>query len=156
MGQELLPLFIDGEHHINQKISYEKSEDHNIYYYMYCQPFGFHPIDNNREFKILTSQLIVNGHCKNIEIVKAFGVSEISVKRNVKKLRTEGIEGFYKPLKTRKGGTIMTSDVIIEAQQMLDEGESRSDVALKLSLKINTLSKAVQSGKLIEYKKKVD
>ena len=95
MGQEILPLFIDGDNVINKKISYEKATDGNIYYYLYCQPVAFHPINDLREFKVLTSQLIINGHCKNCEIVKAFGVSEISVKRSVKKLRTQGIAGFY-------------------------------------------------------------
>ena len=156
MGQEILPLFIDGDNTINRKISYEKATDGNIYYYLYCQPVGFHPINDLREFKVLTSQLIINGHCKNCEIVKAFGVSEISVKRSVKKLRTQGIAGFYKTRNTRKGGTILTPEIIEESQKMLDNNESRQDIALRLSLKINTLSKAIQSGKLIEHKKKVD
>ena len=156
MAQAILPLFIDGENTVNRKISYEKADDGNIYYYLYCQPVGFHRIDDLREFKILTSQLIVNGHCKNCEIVKAFGVSEISVKRSVKKLRTEGIAGFYKQRNTRKGGTVLTPEVIAECQAMLDDNKSRKDIALSLSLKINTLSKAIQSGKLIEHKKKAD
>ena len=155
MGQEILPLFIEGENNINKKISYEKSShDNNIYYYLYCNPVAFHRIDDHIQFKIVTSQIIMNGHCKNIEIVKAFGVSEISVKRSVKKLRTQGVEGFYKTRNTRKGGTILIPDILVEAQEMLDAEESRNDIALKLSLKVNTLSKAIQAGKLTEHKKK--
>ena len=154
MGQEILPLFIEGENNINNKISYEKSEDNNIYYYLYCNPITFHSIDDHIQFKVVTSQLIMNGHCKNIEIVRAFGVSEISVKRNVKKLREKGVASFYKTRNTRKGGTILTNDILLEAQEMLDAEESRNDIALKLSLKVNTLSKAIQSGKLFEHKKK--
>jgi len=153
MGQEIFPLFIEGENNINNKISYETSEDNTIYYYLYCNPVAFHAIDDNIQFKIVTSQLIMNGHCKNIEIVRAFGVSEISVKRNVKKLREKGVEGFYKTRNTRTGGTILTSDIISAAQKMLDAEETRNDIALKLSLKVNTLSKAIQAGKLIEHKK---
>jgi len=155
MGQSIFPLFIDGENNINSKISYEKSDDCNIYYYLYCHPIGFHPINDLREFKLITSQLIINGHCRNCEIVKAFGVTEISVKRSVKKIRTEGIGGFYRPRNTRSGGTVLTPEVILEAQKKLDEGFSRKEVALSLSLKINTLSKAIQSNKLVEQKKKV-
>lgn len=155
MGQGILPLFIEGENHINNKISYEKAEDRNIYYYIYCQPVAFHAINDNIQFKITTAQLIMNGHCKNIEIVRAFGISEISVKRSVKKLRTEGVAGFYKTRNTRKGGTILTPEILVESQQMLDAEESRKNIALKLSLKVNTLSKAIQAGKLIEHKKKM-
>ena len=98
--------------------------------------------------------MILNGHCKNCEIVRAFGVSSISVKRSVKKLRTEGAGGFFKSRKTRKGGTILTPEVLRDAQAQLSEGKTRSEVAKNLSVKLNTLSKTIQSGKLVETKKK--
>ncbi len=47
MGQEIFPLFIEGENNINNKISYETSEDNTIYYYLYCNPVAFHAIDDN-------------------------------------------------------------------------------------------------------------
>lgn len=155
MGQQVLPLYIDGETSINTKVSYESADDGNIYYYLYCLPVSFHPKNDIRGFQMTTSQLILNGHCRNCEIVRAFGVSEISVKRSVKKLREEGAGGFYKARKTRKGGTILTPEVLEEAQGQLEEGGARSEVAANLSIKVNTLSKAIQSGKLVEPKKKV-
>jgi transposase len=47
-------------------------------------------------FRMITSQLYINGNCKQVDIVKAFGVSANSVKRYVKKYRKEGMEGFFK------------------------------------------------------------
>ena len=154
MGQQVLPLFLDGENNINSKVSYEYGADGNIYYYVYCVPVGFHRKDDKRGFNITTSQLILNGHCKNCEIVRSFGITSISVKRNLKKMRLEGIDGFYKPRNTRKGGTVLTDHIISKAQQLLNEGNNRSETAEILSLKVNTLSKAIQAGKLLEPKKK--
>ncbi len=154
MAEQLLPLFLYGENTINSIVSYNFNEDGNVYYFICCAPVGFHRHDDRRGFNITTSQLILNGHCKNCEIVKAFGVSEISVKRNLKKLREDGIDGFYKPRNTRKGGTVLTSEVLSEAQCLLNEGHSRSETAEKLSLKVNTLSKAIHAGKLLEPLKK--
>jgi len=56
---------------------------------------------------MFTSRLACQGACKQIEIVKAFGVTAKSVKRNVKKFRDMGIQSFYLPRKTR-GATVMT------------------------------------------------
>jgi transposase len=39
--------------------------------------------------------LVVNGNCKQSEIVKAFNVSAISVKRWVKKYREQGTKAFF-------------------------------------------------------------
>ncbi|NCU31566.1 MAG: helix-turn-helix domain-containing protein [Candidatus Moranbacteria bacterium] len=39
--------------------------------------------------------MVVNGNATQTEIVRAFGVSSISVKRWVKKYRTEGARGFF-------------------------------------------------------------
>ena len=154
MREQLLPLFSNGENSINSRVSYNFNDDGNIYYFLYCVPVGFHRHKDIRGFQITTSQLILNGHCKNCEIVRAFGVSVISVKRSIKKLREFGIDGFYKPRNTRKGGTVLTAEVLAEAQQLLSNGNTRSETAEILSLKVNTLSKAIQAGKIHEPPKK--
>ena len=49
--------------------------------------------------RFITAQLVVSGNAKQVEIIEAFGVPPISVKRSVKILREEGIEGFSKKKK---------------------------------------------------------
>jgi len=98
---------------------------------------------------MFTSQLVCQGACKQIEIVKAFGVTAKSVKRSVKKFREEGIQSFYLPRKTR-GATIMTDEVIAEAQDLLSRGESRRQITEKLGIKYDTLRKAINQGRLRE------
>jgi len=46
---------------------------------------------------MFTSQMIVNGTVKPKEIVKAFGVPIITVKRYVKVFRDYGAKGFMRP-----------------------------------------------------------
>lgn len=152
MGQQILPLYIDGEYQINEKIHYEyNKETETIYYYLYCHPLYSHGVNEKTSFQLVTAQLIVYGHCRNVEIVKAFGVSSISVKRAVKKYRTGGISAFVKKRSTR-GPKVLTDEVLLEAQKLLDEGENRTNVAQNLGIKANTLSKAIQAGKLTEKK----
>jgi len=152
MGQPILPLYIEGEYQINEKIHYEyNKESETIYYYLYCHPLYSHGVNEKTSFQLVTAQLIVYGHCRNFEIVNAFGVTSISVKRAVKKYRTGGISAFVKKRPTR-GPKVLTDEVLLEAQKLLDEGESRTNVAQNLGIKANTLSKAIQAGKLTEKK----
>ena len=46
-------------------------------------------------FRLFTSQMIVNGTVKPKDIVRAFGVPMVTVKRYFKVMRERGSEGFY-------------------------------------------------------------
>ena len=48
-------------------------------------PVYQHPEDDLESFRFFTSQIIVNGNATLAEIVKAFGVRAITIKRWVKK-----------------------------------------------------------------------
>jgi len=76
-------------------------------------------------------------------------VTAKSVERSVKKFREEGIQSCYLPRKPR-GATVMTDDVIAEAQDLLNRGQSRRQIIEKLGIKYDTLSKAINQGRLRE------
>jgi len=153
MGQQILPLYIEGENQINEKIHYEyDKETETIYYYLYCHPLYSHCVHEKISFQLVIAQLIVYGHCRNFEIVNAFGVTSISVKRAVKKYRVGGISAFVKERRPIRRPIVLTDEVLLQAQKLLDEGEARTDAAQKLGIKANTLSKAIQAGKLTEKK----
>ena len=94
-----------------------------------------------------TAQLCVQGACKQSEIIKAFGVSKSSVLRSVNKYREEGIEGFYKPRRTRSA-SLMTPQVIQLAEQLFAKGNSKVEVARELNIPCDTLRKAIDQGRV--------
>lgn len=153
MPQELLPLFVSsGEGYISELISYQK-QDGMLYYFHAGFPVFCHGEGDRKSFRMFTSQLVVNGSCRQIEIIRAFGISAISMKRWVKKYRTQGPEAFFKPPRTR-GCAVLTPEVVRQAQELLSQGVSRSQVAERLNLKPDTLLKAIRSGRLVEPQKK--
>ena len=81
--------------------------------------------------------------------MRAFGVSKNSVIRSVNKYRAGGVNAFYAPRATR-GASVMTPEVTAQAQQLLGAGGSRREVAEQLGLKLDTLRKAIQQGRLTE------
>ena len=94
MPQTKLPIFYEEATLINNHVGFEK-RDGVVYYFNGTMPVYQHAEDDIRSFRLFTSQLIVNGNASQSEIVKAFGVSAISVKRWVKKFREEGAESFF-------------------------------------------------------------
>jgi len=102
---------------------------------------------------MITSQFYINGNATQAEICRAFGVPSITVKRAVKKYREEGAAGFYKPKGTR-GASVLTPEVLIQAQALLDQGKEVSEIAKALDIKSNTLNKATHDGRLHKPLKK--
>jgi transposase len=116
-------------------------------------PVFSHEEKDSSSFNMYTSQLVVLGQCKQVEIVRAFGVSSISVKRHVKKYREGGAGIFFQKRNGRKA-KVLTEDILIEAQEMLNKGMSREEVSEDLCIKPDTLYRAIRSGRLTEVKKK--
>ena len=146
MPQIQLPLFPPELTAINKRISFQKREGQ-IYYFHYLTPLFSHEESDLESFRLITSQLVINGSVKEIEISRAFGVSYISVKRNVKRLKEEGTSAFFQKRKGRSAH-ILTAEVIEKAQNLLNKGHNAAEVGRKLNLKANTIRKAIQGGRL--------
>ncbi len=153
MPQGLLPIFPESSTHVNNIIAFEKRNG-SVYYFNGCMPIFQHSENDLISFKVFTSQLYINGNCTQREIVDAFGVTSISVKRAVKKYREEGIDGFFKKKFSKRKATVLTPEVLVQAQSLLSNGYDKKEVAKELGVKINTLSKSIHNGKLLELEKK--
>ena len=153
MPQSLLPIFPSDATPINELISFCKRDGH-VYYFHGCLPVLTHAEHDLKAFRLFAAQLVVNGSCTQAEVVRAFGISSISMKRYVKKLRAGGATAFFAARRTRRA-PVLTPEVVTQAQTLLADGQSRAAVAKALALKPNTLNKAVHAGRLIEPKKKV-
>jgi len=94
MPQARLPFFPEEITLINLHIGFQKKGGI-VWYFNGMMPVFQHPENDYLSFHLLTSQLVINGNCKQSEIVKAFNVSAISVKRWVKKYREHGTKAFF-------------------------------------------------------------
>ena len=148
MPQALLPLVPHGATPINDSLSVVRQQGQWTYFLGVRPVFG-HDEEDQLSFRMFTAQLICQGTCRQAEIVRTFGVSANSVKRSVKKFREQGTEAFYQPRRGR-GATVLTPEVVREAQERLYRGESRGQVAKQLGIKPGTLRKAINQGRLSE------
>ncbi|RJP20076.1 MAG: hypothetical protein C4527_25775 [Candidatus Omnitrophota bacterium] len=88
-----------------------------------------------------------------MDIVRAFGVSAISVKQAVKSIGSEGRRRFI-PRREPGGASVLIPEVLKQAQVLLSAGVNRAEVAKQLHVKSDTLSKVIRSGRLVEAEKK--
>ena len=146
------PFFPEGVTHITSRLAFSKQVGR-ITYFNGDMPVFIHDVEDIDSFRMITAQFCVNGNTKQIEIIRAFGISKISIKRAVKLYREVGVKGFYAKRKTR-GAAVLTPPVLEQAQQLLDEGWETPDVADRLGIKRDTLSKAVRADRLRQRAKK--
>ena len=149
MAQLVMPIFPAGSSHITPSLVFEK-RDGKVFYFHGCIPVFSHAEEDIRSFRMFTSQLIANGTCKQVDVIRAFGVPAISVKRALKLFREQGASAFYEVRKRTRTPRVMTSTVIEKAQSLLDNGSSRSTVAEELGIKRETIRHAIRDGRLVE------
>ena len=152
MPQAQLPIFPNGTTIINANLAIEK-KDGRVTYFNGTMPVFVHDEHDLNTFRMITSQFYVNGNATQAEICRAFDVIPISVKRSVKKYREHGAAGFYQTRNTR-GATVLTAEVLEQAQDLLDQDKAVSEVAEAVAVKSNTLNKAILDKRLHKPAKK--
>ncbi len=146
MPQMQLPIFPAGLKAITNEIAFQCESGRVVYFYGHLPVFQ-HEADDVRSFRLFTSQLIEQGTASQTDIVKAFGVPLITVKRYVKLLRQEGVAGFFAP-RQRRSAPVLTEEVLSKAQARLEEGRGVPEIGRELQVRADTLHKAIHAGRL--------
>jgi transposase len=146
MPQLHLPMFPSGVTPITEVLAFGK-QDGKVTYFSGQLPVFSHAEDDVASFRMITSQFCVQGCAKQSDIIRAFGVTSISVKRSVKTYREKGPKGFYSPRVTR-GPAVLIDAVVVQAEERLADGADVVTVAEQLNVKLNTLQKAIRAGRV--------
>lgn len=152
MPQLQLPVFPAGTVAINEVLAF-KHQDGQVVYLNGHLPVFTHEVGDLASFRFFTTQLIVNGTATQAEIVKAFGVPMTTVKRCCRVYRERGAKAFFKP-PARRQGHRLTPERLAQAQSLLDEGKAVPAISAQLHILASTLHKAIDGGRLKQFKKK--
>ena len=147
MPQAQLPLFPEGATNITKELGFIKKDGRIIYFNGHL-PVFMHDEKELKTFKMITSQFVVTGVVKQIDIVRTFGLAKVTVKRAVKLYREKGPQGFYESRRGERKKRVLTEEILQEVQDLLDEELELGHIANMLGVKTNTLNKAIQKGKL--------
>ena len=152
MPQVQLPVFPAGTLPITPELSFSRSTDQVVYFNGHLPVFT-HAANDLASFRLFTTQLIVNGTATQGEIATAFGVPMTTIKRCCKRFRQRGSAAFFQPT-ARRQGTRLNAAVLAQAQALLDQGASVPAISRQLAILASTLHKAIDDGRLKQFKKK--
>lgn len=152
MPQVQLPIFPTGVTHITAELAFEKRDGRVVYFNGHL-PVFMHAVEDLGAFRLFTSQLIANGTVSQGQVVEAFGVPLVTVKRCVKRWREQGAGAFFKPAPRREGSKL-TPERLAQAQSLLDAGRSVPEISREIGVLKTTLHKAIDDGRLRQSAKK--
>lgn len=142
-----LPVFYEGITSITNDVGYETKDDQ-VVYYCGTMPVFSHSVKDLDSFRMIVSQLYVNGTVPQASLTRAFHIQPLALKRWVKRYRAQGARAFFQ---TRKGGSrpkVLTAEVREKVQDRLDQGQTLSEISAELALNYDVLRKAVADGRL--------
>ena len=153
MYQAILPLIPEGASRINEFVSVCRTEK-SWTYFSYDQPVYRHDPGDRTGFYLTACQMLDAGVCRECEILEVFGVPKRTLDNWQDKYRKGGISSFFRRPVRKKKSTVLTPEVLEQAQCLLDEGLSRSQIAEELCVKPCTLRKAISDHRLDERKRR--
>lgn len=103
MPQLQLPLFHEGTHLITANLGYRREDDEIVYLHG-MMPVFLHRTDDLASFKMIVSQFYLNGNARQAELVRAFGINALALKRWVKKYREGGPKAFFETRRRSRRG----------------------------------------------------
>jgi len=142
-----LPIFPENTTLINSSVGFYKSKDF-IYYLHNGSPIFCHHVDNINNYRYILGNLVQSKLCNAGEISKALGIKCRNVERYAKKLRENGMESFFNQVDHRGECYKMTDTVLLQAQQLLDAGNSQLGSAKILGLSESCIRYHLKNGDL--------
>ncbi|MGE4587255.1 MAG: hypothetical protein AB7D05_07935, partial [Mangrovibacterium sp.] len=119
--QMQLPIFPGTTKLINSSVGFFRKDDF-IYYLHNGSPVFCHHEDITNNYRYIPGNLVENKLCQASEISKALGISQRNVERYARKLREQGMAGFFNQAGHRGECYKMRRTVLIQAQQLLEGG----------------------------------
>jgi transposase len=148
MSQLLLPLFPIDTQLLTPYIGV-REHDGLVHYLLNGLPIYSHSKTDHLRFRYITSHLLLQGLCKNQDVVDLFHVSHDSVRRWKKKLSEEGESAFFGVCEGRRGHcSKLLPDVLERIQIELDKGKSAYSIAQKEGISEGSIRYWVKQGVL--------
>lgn len=128
--------------------------DEQVWYFLYDMPVFSHAVDDLASFRMYTSSLCDQGHCKLVEVERAFNVSAISVKRALKQFREKGVASFFVKKAPLRKPRVFDEATTKKVQDLLNQGRSPVQIEELTGIKADTIRRAISAGRLQRNTKK--
>jgi len=145
--QLILPFFPQETILINAHVGVYEREGL-VQYLINGLPVFSHAKDDRDAFRYITSNFIHQGLCRNVDIERAFGVSEDSVTRALKKFMTKGEAGFFGPDARHGKAYKIVGERRERIQAKLDKGQSVYSIGKEEGVRESAIRYGIKQGYL--------
>lgn len=145
--QLILPIFPKEAKLITPSLAvYEQGGE--VFYSHSGMPIFSHPSNDLNLFRYITSNLVHQGLCRQVDIVNTFHVTTDSVKRSLRKFESKGMGAFVEKDGRHGRSYKMTPDRLSRIQKRLDRGESNSSIARDEGISEGSIRYMIKQGQL--------
>lgn len=152
MRQQLLPLFPKDIKLLTLTLGVLEKEGKVCYVHSGATIYE-HGKEELHKFRFFTSNLLLQGLCKNVDIVRVFHVSSDSVGRWKKKLSEEGEEAFFSEENRHGRSYKLLPAVVDRIQSKLEKGQSVNSIAKAEGISEGSIRYALKKGRLKKKRK---
>ena len=145
--QMQLPLFPNSTKLINFCVGFFE-KDGFVYYLHNGSPIYCHEKNDLNSYRYTMANLIVTKFCTPSEVAKALGVSNRNIQRYAKTLREKGTDWFFKREEKRGDAHKLTTELLDDAQDMINNFYSVVDIARLLGVTEGALRYHIKKGTL--------
>jgi hypothetical protein len=145
--QLLLPIFPPDAKMINNVLGVQE-RDGTVHYLLNGMPMYAHLTEDLQAFRFITSNFIHMGICTQVDIQRAFHVSEDSVSRAYKKFVNKGEAGFFGPDSRHGNAHKIVGPKRERMQSKLDKGQSVNSIAKEEGVGESAIRYALKQGYL--------
>ena len=114
-------------------------------YFSNLLPFESHPADDVRCAHLRIARFHLTAGIPQTTLAEAFGVSRSTVKRAVRRYRSEGADAFFEPRRGR-GRTVVDAPTAQRAHELLAQGMSARAAARQLAMSPSTFHENLRAG----------
>jgi len=151
MSQLLLPIFPSDTQMLTQAIGVREYNG-KVLYLLSGMLIYSHSSDDHLRFRYITSIFLIQGLCKNQDVVDFFRVSSRSVRSWKKKLSEEGEFLFFEEERRHDPPSELQPEILVRIQSQLDKGESVYSIAKKEGISEGYIRYQIKKGNLKKNK----
>lgn len=147
MAQLLLPIFPMDTKFLSPTLGV-KEQDGTVYYIHVGMPIYSHDPHDLTKFRYVTSNLILQGLCGQVDVCRVFCVSTDSVSRWKRRLVKEGESAFFNEEKRHGRSHKLLPDVLERIEQKLSAGKKAYSIAKEEGISEGSIRYALKQGYL--------
>lgn len=145
--QMQLPIFPKSTKLINSSVGLFEKDDF-VYYLHNGSPIYCHDRNDLNSYRYIVANLVLTKLCTPKEIADVLGVSNRNIQRYAKTLREKGTDWFFQKAEKKGDAHKLTTEMLEDAQEMIDKFYSVVDVARLLGVTEGALRYHIKKGNI--------